>query len=163
MKTHATCLIKCTTDVFFIYWLQSSSIYSFSMDLQDFLIRARVFKLYRQALRVAGRAPPPARGKLPHFISIFLVRIMIIDCLLNDYSVQVNWDKWLDKRWKIIETAMTSKGSVTWLVKAWKNWNASMKCLICKVIRSPLNMYVSLCNNNIKWILFMFFLFFSSC
>ncbi|KAK2398340.1 hypothetical protein P8452_05729 [Trifolium repens] len=34
------------------------------MDLQDFLIRARVFKLYRQALRVSGRAPPPARGEL---------------------------------------------------------------------------------------------------
>ncbi|KAL5068932.1 hypothetical protein RYX36_019819 [Vicia faba] len=38
------------------------------MDLQDFLIRARVFKLYRQALRVAARAPPPARGELRQMI-----------------------------------------------------------------------------------------------
>lgn len=38
------------------------------MDLQDFLIRARIFKLYRQALRVAARAPPPARGELRHTI-----------------------------------------------------------------------------------------------
>ncbi|KAJ1424191.1 Complex 1 LYR protein [Sesbania bispinosa] len=34
------------------------------MDLQDFLIRARVLKLYRQALRVAGRAPGFARAEL---------------------------------------------------------------------------------------------------
>ncbi|XP_050366086.1 uncharacterized protein LOC126784653 [Argentina anserina] len=33
-------------------------------DLQDFLLRARVFKLYRQALRVTRRAPVEARGEL---------------------------------------------------------------------------------------------------
>ncbi|RVX16050.1 hypothetical protein CK203_005580 [Vitis vinifera] len=34
------------------------------LDLQDFLLRARVLKLYRQALRVAGRAPEHARAEL---------------------------------------------------------------------------------------------------
>ncbi|XP_057428062.1 uncharacterized protein LOC130721314 [Lotus japonicus] len=34
------------------------------MDLQDFLIRARVLKLFRQALRIAGRAPSSARAEL---------------------------------------------------------------------------------------------------
>ncbi|KAL9330410.1 hypothetical protein ACSQ67_000020 [Phaseolus vulgaris] len=35
-----------------------------SMDLQDFLLRARVLRLYRQALRISGRAPSSARGEL---------------------------------------------------------------------------------------------------
>ncbi|KAH7523466.1 uncharacterized protein LOC107422781 [Ziziphus jujuba] len=35
-----------------------------SFDLQDFIIRARVLKLYRQALRTARRAPPHARAEL---------------------------------------------------------------------------------------------------
>ncbi|KAL6215795.1 hypothetical protein ACLB2K_015223 [Fragaria x ananassa] len=35
-----------------------------AFDLQDFLIRARVLKLYRQALRVTRRAPVDARGEL---------------------------------------------------------------------------------------------------
>ncbi|XP_034675511.1 uncharacterized protein LOC117906560 [Vitis riparia] len=34
------------------------------LDLQDFLLRARVLKLYRQALRVTGRAPEHARAEL---------------------------------------------------------------------------------------------------
>lgn len=34
-----------------------------SFDLQDFIIRARVLKLYRQALRTARRAPEQARGE----------------------------------------------------------------------------------------------------
>ncbi|KAG4379474.1 hypothetical protein AAZX31_17G247400 [Glycine max] len=34
------------------------------MDLQDFLIRARVLRLYRQALRIAGRAPSSAKAEL---------------------------------------------------------------------------------------------------
>ncbi|KAK7283762.1 hypothetical protein RIF29_13508 [Crotalaria pallida] len=37
---------------------------SFSMDLRDFLLRARVLKLYRKALRIAGRAPTSARADL---------------------------------------------------------------------------------------------------
>ncbi|XP_052736136.1 uncharacterized protein LOC108337725 isoform X2 [Vigna angularis] len=36
--------------------------FSLSMDLQDFLLRARVLRLYRQALRISGRAPSSARG-----------------------------------------------------------------------------------------------------
>ncbi|GKC20389.1 LYR family of Fe/S cluster biogenesis protein, partial [Tanacetum coccineum] len=35
-----------------------------SFDLQTFILRARVLKLYRQALRVAKRAPPPSKGEL---------------------------------------------------------------------------------------------------
>ncbi|KAK4275068.1 hypothetical protein QN277_018208 [Acacia crassicarpa] len=34
------------------------------MELQDFILRARVLKLYRQALRTARRAPFSARGEL---------------------------------------------------------------------------------------------------
>ncbi|KAE9592660.1 hypothetical protein Lal_00029341 [Lupinus albus] len=34
------------------------------MDLRDFLLRARVLKLYRKALRVSGRAPTSARADL---------------------------------------------------------------------------------------------------
>ncbi|XP_072957333.1 uncharacterized protein [Typha angustifolia] len=34
------------------------------MDLQAFILRARVLKLYRQALRTARRAPTNARGEL---------------------------------------------------------------------------------------------------
>lgn len=34
----------------------------FSLDLRDFLLRARVLKLYRQALRTTRRAPVQARG-----------------------------------------------------------------------------------------------------
>jgi len=32
------------------------------LDLQDFLLRARVLKLYRHALRIARRAPTDTRG-----------------------------------------------------------------------------------------------------
>ncbi|KAA8537475.1 hypothetical protein F0562_027083 [Nyssa sinensis] len=35
-----------------------------SLDLQDFIIRARVLKLYRQALRTTRRAPVHARAEL---------------------------------------------------------------------------------------------------
>ncbi|KAL6212748.1 hypothetical protein ACLB2K_017966 [Fragaria x ananassa] len=35
-----------------------------AFDLQDFLIRARVLKLYRQALRVTRRSPVDARVEL---------------------------------------------------------------------------------------------------
>lgn len=35
-----------------------------SFDLQDFILRARVLKLYRQALRTAKRAPEHARGEI---------------------------------------------------------------------------------------------------
>ncbi|KAG9138413.1 hypothetical protein Leryth_021061 [Lithospermum erythrorhizon] len=34
------------------------------LDLQDFLVRGRVLKLYRQALRVACRAPIDSRSEL---------------------------------------------------------------------------------------------------
>ncbi|XP_030440837.1 uncharacterized protein LOC115662879 isoform X2 [Syzygium oleosum] len=35
-----------------------------SFSLQDFLLRARVLKLYRQALRIARRAPDHAQAEL---------------------------------------------------------------------------------------------------
>ncbi|EXB81504.1 hypothetical protein L484_014312 [Morus notabilis] len=35
-----------------------------SFDLQDFILRARVLKLYRQALRTTRRAPVHARAEL---------------------------------------------------------------------------------------------------
>ncbi|XP_075479840.1 uncharacterized protein LOC142520650 [Primulina tabacum] len=39
-----------------------------ALDLQDFLLRARVLKLYRHALRVAGRTPQDSRDELRQFI-----------------------------------------------------------------------------------------------
>ncbi|KAJ9186402.1 hypothetical protein P3X46_001978 [Hevea brasiliensis] len=39
-----------------------------SFDLQDFILRARVLKLYRQALRTAQRAPEHARVELKRTI-----------------------------------------------------------------------------------------------
>ncbi|CAH9107330.1 unnamed protein product [Cuscuta epithymum] len=38
------------------------------LDLQDFLLRARVLQLYRNALRTARRAPIDARAELSHMI-----------------------------------------------------------------------------------------------
>ncbi|XP_022981971.1 uncharacterized protein LOC111480962 [Cucurbita maxima] len=35
-----------------------------SLDLQEFILRARVLKLYRQALRIAQKAPVHAREEL---------------------------------------------------------------------------------------------------
>lgn len=51
-----------------------------SFDLQDFILRARVLKLYRQALRTTQRAPAHARGKhliqeAFHFANNFLEEI----------------------------------------------------------------------------------------
>ncbi|KAK8945944.1 hypothetical protein KSP40_PGU022572 [Platanthera guangdongensis] len=34
------------------------------LDLKAFIVRARVLKLYRQALRTARRAPPSSRNEL---------------------------------------------------------------------------------------------------
>ncbi|KAI3991209.1 hypothetical protein MKX01_022430 [Papaver californicum] len=39
-----------------------------SFDLQGFILRARVLKLYRQSLRVAQRAPSNARAELKYTI-----------------------------------------------------------------------------------------------
>ncbi|KAL4579018.1 hypothetical protein LXL04_015153 [Taraxacum kok-saghyz] len=35
-----------------------------SFDLQTFILRAQVLKLYRQGIRIAKRAPPHSRGEL---------------------------------------------------------------------------------------------------
>uniref|UniRef100_A0A1J3FY11 LYR motif-containing protein 2 n=1 Tax=Noccaea caerulescens TaxID=107243 RepID=A0A1J3FY11_NOCCA len=39
-----------------------------ALDLQSFILRARVLKLYRQALKIAQRAPPDVRGELKQSI-----------------------------------------------------------------------------------------------
>ncbi|PIN01527.1 hypothetical protein CDL12_25963 [Handroanthus impetiginosus] len=39
-----------------------------SLDLQDFLLRARVLKLYRQALRISRRAPGDSRDELRRIV-----------------------------------------------------------------------------------------------
>ncbi|KAG7037930.1 hypothetical protein SDJN02_01562, partial [Cucurbita argyrosperma subsp. argyrosperma] len=39
-----------------------------SLDLQEFILRARVLKLYRHALRTAQKAPVHAREELRHTI-----------------------------------------------------------------------------------------------
>ncbi|CAN7003832.1 unnamed protein product [Brassica oleracea var. botrytis] len=39
-----------------------------ALDLQSFILRARVLKLYRKALKIAHRAPPQARGELKQSI-----------------------------------------------------------------------------------------------
>ncbi|GMH15880.1 hypothetical protein Nepgr_017721 [Nepenthes gracilis] len=44
--------------------LQMRPVMALSFDLQDFILRARVVKLYRQALRIASRAPSHAEGVL---------------------------------------------------------------------------------------------------
>ncbi|XP_013617836.1 PREDICTED: uncharacterized protein LOC106324410 [Brassica oleracea var. oleracea] len=41
-----------------------SSVMVNSLDMQSFILRARVLKLYRKALKIAHRAPPQARGEL---------------------------------------------------------------------------------------------------
>jgi hypothetical protein len=48
-----------------------------SFDLQGFILRARVLKLYRQALRTAWRAPAHAKGEI--------LRLEKIVCL-NNYN-----------------------------------------------------------------------------
>ncbi|XP_039064291.1 uncharacterized protein LOC120209316 [Hibiscus syriacus] len=57
------------------YWLVNGqqrkgreSVAILSMDLQDFLLRARVLKLYRQALRTARMAPHDSRAELKQLI-----------------------------------------------------------------------------------------------
>ncbi|PKU65683.1 hypothetical protein MA16_Dca009720 [Dendrobium catenatum] len=37
-----------------------------ALDLKAFIVRARVLKLYRHALRIARRAPPHSRGLSLH-------------------------------------------------------------------------------------------------
>ncbi|CAA0831083.1 LYR family of Fe/S cluster biogenesis protein [Striga hermonthica] len=39
-----------------------------ALDLQDFLLRARVLKLYRQALRISRRAPVDSKCELRQII-----------------------------------------------------------------------------------------------
>ncbi|KAJ0742123.1 hypothetical protein HanOQP8_Chr06g0235941 [Helianthus annuus] len=43
---------------------RGESVMAVSFDLQTFILRARVLKLYRQAIRVAKRAPAHSKGEL---------------------------------------------------------------------------------------------------
>ncbi|KAG2301423.1 hypothetical protein Bca52824_030074 [Brassica carinata] len=47
---------------------EGTSVMVNALDLQSFILRARVLKLYRQALKIAHRAPPQARGELKQSI-----------------------------------------------------------------------------------------------
>ena len=47
------------------------------LDLQDFILRARVLKLYRQALRTAQRAPGHTRGEVPIYLESCPQHILI--------------------------------------------------------------------------------------
>ncbi|TYK31461.1 LYR motif-containing protein 2 [Cucumis melo var. makuwa] len=40
----------------------------FSHDLREFILRARVLKLYRQGLRIARKAPVDGRDELRHMM-----------------------------------------------------------------------------------------------
>ncbi|XP_038718182.1 uncharacterized protein LOC120011189 [Tripterygium wilfordii] len=46
------------------------SVMAFSLDLQDFILRGRVLKLYRLALRTARRAPVHSRADLKQTIRV---------------------------------------------------------------------------------------------
>lgn len=47
------------------------------LDLQSFIVRARVLKLYRQALRTARRAPTNARGQSATYVLLFLLSTLL--------------------------------------------------------------------------------------
>ncbi|GAV75506.1 Complex1_LYR domain-containing protein [Cephalotus follicularis] len=49
------------------YW-RRESVMVLSFDLQNFILRARVLKLYRQALRIARKAPVDGRAELKQLI-----------------------------------------------------------------------------------------------
>jgi hypothetical protein len=66
-------LLKFNTNLKKIVICGQESVMVFPLDLQDFLLRARVFKLYRQALRTTRRAPVQARGHNSILVSEILV------------------------------------------------------------------------------------------
>ncbi|CAH8390591.1 unnamed protein product [Eruca vesicaria subsp. sativa] len=55
---------------FHVFFLSQggSSVMVTALDLQSFILRARVLKLYRQGLKIAHRAPPHSRGELKQSI-----------------------------------------------------------------------------------------------
>ncbi|KAL8128915.1 hypothetical protein V2J09_018070 [Rumex salicifolius] len=56
-----------------------------SFNLQDFIIRARVLKLYRQALRISNRAPVHARVAL--FLKLLSLLLgELLKCLMHRIS-----------------------------------------------------------------------------
>ncbi|PKA59609.1 hypothetical protein AXF42_Ash018076 [Apostasia shenzhenica] len=50
-----------------------------ALDLRAFVMRARVIKLYRQALRLACRAPPHARDELKGTIRFEIEKYRYLD------------------------------------------------------------------------------------
>lgn len=63
------------------HWMESRM----TLSLEDFLVRARVVKLYRHALRISRRAPSHARGETYTWKSE-----LISCCLIRGEST--NWD-----------------------------------------------------------------------
>ncbi|XP_033132298.1 uncharacterized protein LOC103833676 isoform X1 [Brassica rapa] len=62
-------MITCLEELFEFQNVKGgSSVMVNALDLQSFILRARVLKLYRQALKIAHRAPPQARGELKQSI-----------------------------------------------------------------------------------------------
>lgn len=55
-----------------------------ALSLEDFLVRARVLKLYRHALRISRRAPPHAKGEAYTWLSE-----SIFCCLVRGESTTV--------------------------------------------------------------------------
>ena len=61
-----------------IFYCGRESVMALPLDLQDFIVRAQVLKLYRQALRTARRAPGHARGNL-RFRRTFNKQLLILE------------------------------------------------------------------------------------
>jgi hypothetical protein len=53
------------------------------MDLRAFILRARVLKFYRQALRMTRRAPEHTRGPLFLYLALILLCAAIIEVYAN--------------------------------------------------------------------------------
>ncbi|KAM3264209.1 putative protein isoform X1 [Capsicum chacoense] len=64
MRTHG---VHCLTEGYICIIFNSSGV-GMTLSLEDFLIRARVLKLYRHALRISRRAPSHARADLRQII-----------------------------------------------------------------------------------------------
>lgn len=86
------------------------SVMVLALDLQDFLLRARVLKLYRHAMRIAGRAPQNSRGEtlgqytlqsMRHFScsSQFCVSIYLLFCLGSSLPSHPKYTKYVKGVW----------------------------------------------------------------
>lgn len=65
---HLNCFFSTCSFLFMQSDQAASSAMVISLDLRNFILRARVLKLYRQALRITQRAPGDSRAELRHTI-----------------------------------------------------------------------------------------------